>query len=1176
MNPDPSKIVIVPLSVDAMCLGPADVAKTRLAGAYADFSRLTPREYRNSSVSHLPERLVTEADLGVHLQWSLPAPLNSGHAKEGAEATFPPVPNRWLVVRLPFNDRTIATEAWVIESDYCSFEPQWDGTSVPTDTTTRHGHAYLGRSVRLADWTPRDEAQTCAAQLGWKLTAVGWGDPFFSGYYPSCRNVFGFHDRLAYGTKNPAPETKLTYSVVGWYANPADDILTNQSKLREALPWALAHRTADDLKAATTSVYHGFITRVDPVPAASPPGGKRTVAMGNSTQEALSALVASAGGGAEARPGARFEIERQANLLLGHLDKAVPAVDRLTSHLDDKLHELRFLSSHGGTILSVRLKPKNEEQRKADEDEVPPPESLVSAVADYNAAQRELDYSTRLWLALRRRIRDNLSLLEEMIWDPKSQVTNQARRSDIRGSLRARHEKDLAEIFQVDLVRLEAEVAQAKAIAKAELASINASSANEYEIVEIPAPRFWSPRDPILLIEDSGIRSGPRYGARKSLPLLKESEFPKGLPDAFLRCVLARDFSDLNKYSSFYNQRNQLWNFPRHHLPFGDFFGALVGQTFRIIAGGDKVEPGCEYDATGGWRPAYVRWQANYHPAPCSPDAGERYAHDALHGTWDFFPPNTPHLSNTPSDNFDHAELHLRKGAAPRGILRLEGITAMETLSTSDLYLQLKAQAGAGESGKEISAALDAIQHHHLATSVLSGLHDQLIMYKPGFNLPFADRARLLHLPDIPVWLRQNYPGDDVCPDATAEEFSPLRAGRLHLTSLEIIDTFGRIKTVPLSEARRILATSLTPPQGQTADYVAELPPRLCMEARLAFRMIANGAAATPQNPDERSPVCGWVIPSHLEKGLIFCTQEGNMAGLLRHRDGPGGHEFIPAPGLQRTDLHPRLDEMIGALLPLHSPLKQFLTALQNEIDNIVPDFRPTDANMGQLMGRPLAVVHAEIGIDLKGDLPPRRQTLDGSRDDAGLLNIEVPVLLGDPDRKNDGLAAFFLGQNGTFDFAKPWTPTGNLTRSEQRHPLLKLAGYGRDHRQRILMLVDPMAPFHATTGLFPVKSLVLPPRYYKQAREKLGVLFPCGPLLLADPEAWTLPLQPVEDQLWHWAPFDPSKDKDPWTPVAPTTPLPAFTNLPEAKAVKPRIWLTLRPNPLQPSPSPENAPIKP
>lgn len=1165
-------VIIVPLSVEAMCLTAADVGKVRLAGAYADFSRLIPQEYREKNVAFLPDRTALASDRGVHLQWSLPAPLNSGHvsdsqnrpaAKAGAVpfegVSFPPAPNRWLVVRLP-EKGFLAMEAWIVESDYCSFEPRWQGITVPTDD----GHAYVGRCVPLRKWVPRDEQASTGHLLDWKLTAVGWGDPLFSAYYPSCRNVFGFHDPLlgADGRTEERPG-RLNYLVAGWHSRPEDDILFDPEKLHEALAWALSKSEGGALATMRRSIFSGLVEGVSwsSVDVGFPCAAESKVAVGNNIQESLSALLACEGNRAKAAAAGRFEKERVLNTLFSGLEKSLPAVDNEASHIDDELHMLRFLSSDGGNNWTVR--PKQTGAAKSDmESEELLPEAVEVPLAEYNAAQRELDYATRLWLAHRRRIRDDLSLLEQMIADPKSHDTNAGHWSDIRVRLRRRLEADLAEIYRIDLRSLESRAASARGEVESALLAVRTKE-REFELTALPAPRFWKPRDPVVLFQDDDLRAAPRYGSKFSLPMLADEGFSDA-PDSFLRCRTAK-----NIVAAF--PVDGLKAFPQQFLPYSRIFGSLVAQAGARPDGNSGPLPA----SAKSWRPVYLRWNAIYTPE-ASPSAGNgRYSEDALSEHWKF--PTAP----ADAAAADQAELLPVSSVPPQAppTIKLTGIAMMETSASPEFLRRLGIRLKTMGDSTRLSREVATISGDHLASATLDGFHDRLLMYESGFNLPLQDRARLLHLFEIPPWLQDGHEGDDLRPNVRQAVFSPLRSGTFEITSLELIDTFGRVKKIHAKSDHVLLSSSMTPPHGTASSAgTVFLPPRLCTPARLAFRLKSSRRVEKDEgsSPANSSFVAGWMIPSHVESGVVLCASDGGMAGMLRyHGEKP---VFLPAPGRGIGDLDGCIRQFADALLSGELSLRKLIDTLEKETLQIVPEQKHHMPGMGELMGRPFAVVTAELGIDLQGDLPPRRHTLGfpggAAPDDCGLLDVRIPVQLGDPDRRNDGLAAFFLAEpdaargDREFDFKEMWTPAGSVSAPARLHPLLRLAGYGRDRRLRLLMLVDPRAPIHATAGLFPVKPITIPSAHYKAARKKLGVLFPCGPLLLPDPKDWSLPLQPVENQKWFWADSTTSKNnEDPWRPVAATPPLPVQSDLPSITEIKGRIWLTLRPDPTSPNP---------
>jgi hypothetical protein len=155
---------------------------------------------------------------GIHLHWELPKALRTGKQKE-QDLSFPTVPNRWLVIR---KRGQIREQKWIIESDY--LWPEISGIAetdrVPNSICipyppdpSRGKHQpfrYLGRKILLSDWLA--DNKDCE-YWGKSFTAIGYGEPTFSAFYPNCYSVFGCHDA------EPRNLTSdLSYEIVGWHS----------------------------------------------------------------------------------------------------------------------------------------------------------------------------------------------------------------------------------------------------------------------------------------------------------------------------------------------------------------------------------------------------------------------------------------------------------------------------------------------------------------------------------------------------------------------------------------------------------------------------------------------------------------------------------------------------------------------------------------------------------------------------------------------------------------------------------------------------------------------------------------------------------------------------------------------------------------------------------------------
>lgn len=161
---------------------------------------------------------------GVYLKWRLPKAFTSGKqdSVQGV-TTYPPVPNRWLVVRYSGELAKRKADAWIIESDYTypvderpSPRNASEGASLfvqrESETSTTPVGVYIGRNVPLGSWSESGKA------IG--LTAMGPGNPSFAFYQPQCNNVFSFIDPL-----NGQPDQTLSYLVLGWFSSRVNDPL---------------------------------------------------------------------------------------------------------------------------------------------------------------------------------------------------------------------------------------------------------------------------------------------------------------------------------------------------------------------------------------------------------------------------------------------------------------------------------------------------------------------------------------------------------------------------------------------------------------------------------------------------------------------------------------------------------------------------------------------------------------------------------------------------------------------------------------------------------------------------------------------------------------------------------------------------------------------------------------
>ena len=131
-----------------------------------------------------------------------------------SQATFPAVPNRWLV-KCEGGKRP--KRSWVVESDYlytdrkyyrAVYRSRWAASRSQSRATpaVRQACRFFTWAAALT-WTAGPECRVAHPPehghphneatdpyLADPLTAVGYGEPTFAAFYPNCHSVFGFYD----------------------------------------------------------------------------------------------------------------------------------------------------------------------------------------------------------------------------------------------------------------------------------------------------------------------------------------------------------------------------------------------------------------------------------------------------------------------------------------------------------------------------------------------------------------------------------------------------------------------------------------------------------------------------------------------------------------------------------------------------------------------------------------------------------------------------------------------------------------------------------------------------------------------------------------------------------------------------------------------------------------------
>jgi hypothetical protein len=1103
-----SRLLVVPVHLDALCL----TGERQVTEPLADFTRLPYVDPVDGHDHQADQPYVSETLLsapfqdqgfrlkaGVHLHWALPDALTRIGQRDRAGAA-PAVPNRWLVTR----SRGGAVEQqWVVESDFLA-EDNAGGVPYPYVAGQMQGperlpYRLLGRRMPVAAWRPPDASEQGSYLR--ELTAVGYGEPTFASFYPHCHSVFGLHDPEPRGV----PAQDVAYDVLGWYADAAQDAAAAALQVPAGADWRKALRdragwtaAGDGDAAPDRMVCWGRIAFAPGGPAAAggsggDPAEATGVWVGSSATEALAAhLGAVAGGGSGLAPD---ELE---NLLeaLAFAEELESAPLDVGLKLLEARHAETFRAVPSGELWSVA----NTDGEDADLAALPP--AAGAALNALNAAQAACDRAAGDLTGLRQELYGDWYRYMLCVYPPDTSRDSYPDPDAVEFHLR----RQVAVIAR--------RTARAEALGQdlaAARAAAGAALPDGYRLQQVAAPRFYLPNEPVVLLTGQSATPSDRYGQ-----------------DGLLECLVT-DGS----------------------VPDGADAAKALRDAVAGLAGADAATRTWEGQP---WHPLFLQWEAEFFPAARDGNlgtAGRDFGADFVTANYtlpadqaELRPRQAGGTVLAKAANVYTGTSVLSPAARPllaARVLRYLAkpvLAALEGSVTEDAFyadpdpaLDRFLASGRADARQTTLAGV----YRHLAdheqnslAQALGGFNEALLMRRQARQLPVDDP---LGFPERRLFARS-----EVAPAVAGEsrftpqplsDFNPVRAGAMRLLRLRMVDTFGTVRDVP------------TDAVGTTTQLRAEgrpgwvrLPPRLAQPARLALRWLdAESDLAEMNAVPATSPVCGWLLANHLDGSVAVHAADGRALGALYALPDPDGAGdpapalWRPAPGRSPVPVEALPNRHLRAVVERlrgsgADEVAGFLDLLDAALAAIEPEDHALDRNRALLVGRPVAVVRASVGLELAGrpalhqDWNVFRQDLArGGCETNGFTRVRFPVRLGDHGRLGDGLACYWPEEpDGTLGPTPHYLDDGDETADAALFQSL-------DSPARTLtMLVDPRGAVHACCGVLPAKSLRVPDAHYRRALAAMEVSFLTAPVLgdgtAAAPD---LPLPDEPGFLWCW-----------------------------------------------------------
>lgn len=1048
--------------------------------------------------------------------------------------SYPPVPNRWRVTRHAPDLPGAVDQSWIVESDHLRTEqvpaadpyPKQHALSpsvlqLPGDLNRLQPplHRFLGR-VLAAEGPPAPAPHA-------PHTAVGYGLPTFAAALPNCYNVFGFYDPLDHLPVDAAAAHRLSYSVVGWYADPtSDDPIASRLASGTAGEWiaqAAWGWEADVNRPAPASTLLSGLLRDVPWPppaAAEPVRSAPQVAIGNSSAEALSALLAGQAAMRD-RPGAERYFNALQFGLLAQLDAGqLPGVLKAW---DEAMHRYDFAPLPGGTLWVLRdhadagpaaaaglagatsaagaTGAAAAPAQAVEPAEQPMPEDLAALLNTLNTAQADCDRRERDLAARRSQLfadwcnyllifgtppgitpgSDDLVATDALLDQAEDRLAEAVLTlgTDTQDHVAARTLRDQGHRQLSDALRLR---------------RADPAGGPHYQLQASSAPRFWQPNEPVVVL--SGDAASP---APSSLPTHRPAP---GAPPV-LSCKLSAT---------------------------GDPIRAAMlerlGAEARSLAGAPPAAAAAAVAApwpqrwAPPWRPLLMQWEIAYHAAERLDTPGSALAPDDLiahHAGFDAGNPNelafAPFAPNAEADVY-------------QGTVVLAGNAELNIREQARRYLDTHPAAPDDADRTQLAGELAVLRDMPampLLGQVLSGFNAALLGRRQCLQLPVINpNARTGEDAGFARQIREATIGANQAATLPKVRLNPLRSGHLVLRRLWLVDAFGQVAVVvgdgdashgwvnPEPERPIVRAASFV--AAADGDAIA-LRPRLVQPARLGFRWRSAVDDQQQMNSHPASsPVIGWLVANHLDDSLALFDAAGEAWGSLNLHgpvwQGAPGPSLTQAPEQRAGNPHLRgfVSAMRAATQRDPAHLRAFLDAIEAMCDHVLPHNLAQRVDLSVLMGRPLALVRASLELELfgppalaQGPLEFRHWLASGERADRGIATLKFPVCLGHKGDLNDGLIGYFIDQHSTDDtYAKFYVeafdgPDGHGVCAPGFDQLSVCAGAPQ---RLVTMLIDPRAPVHAATGILPVKKIEIPAAMIDTAVGRLTVGFPISSVL--------------------------------------------------------------------------------
>ncbi len=1131
-----------------------------------------------------------EADIIVFIQNSV----------SQGEMEYASAPDCWHVLRIftEYDTETgapkVSLRAWIVESRHAVRDSRAGAGRVTIPAKDEKDGTfyalYLGRKSDYESWTPDDSSNYID-----KITAVGPGDPMFGAFYPNSKTVFGIHDSFLTPNGEKEKSGVYTYLVTGWHADLIADPLTGEVNNRlwnscmEALQWSLPDSNVDQPKGV---LCHGMLYHVNwqgkdfdyesNIPKAEP-----EIMWGQTSIEALSTLIASKLPD-EQKDAAKL-LEAFHYELLSELDHP----DGIQK-LEEKIHTKGFSPSDGGIVYEIKL-PDSENSHDPPDRMRSLPESMGEGLRQLNKTQREREKIQRKIACLQwetystwyKYVSDRTGPMPDVDIDLCNKIVDQ-----IGGRIKTFQSKLAESNLQVKALsdKIKLEIKSNPQLKGCLLKAVN-------------GPAFYQPNDPVLLFSGEGVSRSFRHGY--------DHHFSQ---NGKLSCrSTEHTVSGVNlkpREKAVQVTSEMLFKFidkmPEGKTPIPHEIPSLLAETLlldthqsKLIAHAAYLEAGIknptlsenqslaeqiEKIQTLIWNACLVQNVTAQQLADASGLMGEvpdkigvkrhTQAWVPLAMEWKVNILKSDELKSDYSnlleewklDDIDFSYLKKQMKELP---FFAEGSVILTPHAPHNLQKTLQNYIDKLDPSEpnrdELLHICDQLVHLDVLSQSLSGFNTSMLMRKETLQFPvfdFQDRDLAKKVKNI-IGLMNDF---SPLPNHI---FNPVYAGFMQLFELWIVDAFGQIKDLG-KQPPSLISEELSTKAEAYKNWMT-LRPRVTQASRLNFDWISADENQFLNSDPSTSPICGWVLPNHLDNSLMIYNGLGEAQGEIRQQN-QNDIQWIPAPNtaIHRTDLENA--QLSGFVNGLFNIVKKRFDAFQELLNNIDETLRSIDPlgfrqnqSLSVLIGRPLALVNAGVGLEFDGfpaysqSYGDLKQYLEKGFNSKGFENLKWPVRMGDISQIGDGLLGYFIkGPSNPYQLfhAVPGSnPQPHQSGYVTYDHTLQL-DFTKARRQiELTLLIDPRAGIHLTTGFQPVTYAEIPPEYVSAALNNMYVTFGINPLI-NQPGKVSMPLPTIDKSMtWSWVELHEIKK---WREISKIFDDPSIAAFPESRYDIKEGWLKL------------------